>query len=911
MGSADQAATFAALTAEDKPFRWQVRLLGRFVDGDVPAGVDIPTGLGKTSVMALWLMALATGANLPRRLVYVVDRRAVVDHATRFAERLRRNLPSAGLADELGLGGRPLPISTLRGGFADNRDWLDDPSLPAIVVGTVDMVGSRLLFAGYGVSRRMRPYHAGFLGVDTLVVLDEAHLCPSFEALLRDVAERRDSVFGPTGRGARAAGAPLAFRLLSLSATGREFPWAVAQGGVDPVFRLQEKDQDEAVVRDRLTARKRLGLIRIGNPKSLADELAQCAAAHGNCPPARVLVYCDSRTVAVQVRKRIEQAIETRAKTDPGGVRGACELLVGERRAYERRAVERWLEHRGFLGGARSTPLAPTFLVATSAGEVGVDLDADHLTCDLVAYERMAQRLGRVNRRGGATRSAWVDVLIPRADGDGGRDTAAAIDARTAALAQLPRGEDGRHDASPLATMRVRSGDAAAALIERATTPAPLYPELTRPLAEAWAMTSLKDHAGRPEVEPWLRGWEEQEEPHTTVVWRRYLPQVRVGGSSYAPSRLVASFFDNAPIHASERLETVTSHVSRWLFARAERLRMQPADQDRAVGAGDLVALVLDRAGELVTAVSLYGLLSAVGNRARMRSWERLVAGATVVVDAAIGGLAGGMLDESSEEAVSTADVDEAWQGIPEGPGSERPMIRFRVRPLVGDPDGDGLQGAELDGWRHVRTFETEFDGGGGLLKGLAVFVWPGDSGDEEAGSVRTKPQALRDHADQVVARVRAMAARLGLPAGEADALVRAAELHDEGKAAGRWQDAMNAPVEGRPYAKTRGGGDWRLQQGYRHEFGSLLRAEQASLPAETRDLILHLVAAHHGHARPSITTAGCEEAPPSVLAATARDAALRYARLQRRYGLWGLAWREAILRAADQSASREGPVGG
>ena len=159
MGSADQAATFAALTAEDKPFRWQVRLLGRFVDGDVPAGVDIPTGLGKTSVMALWLMALAAGANLPRRLVYVVDRRAVVDQATRFAERLRRNLPSAGLADELGLGGRPLPISTLRGGFADNRDWLDDPSLPAIVVGTVDMVGSRLLFAGYGVSRHEAVVH--------------------------------------------------------------------------------------------------------------------------------------------------------------------------------------------------------------------------------------------------------------------------------------------------------------------------------------------------------------------------------------------------------------------------------------------------------------------------------------------------------------------------------------------------------------------------------------------------------------------------------------------------------------------------------------------------------------------------------------------------------------------------------
>ena len=101
--------------------------------------------------MALWLLARAYGARLPRRLVYVVDRRAVVDQATRFAERLRRNMP-VDLANQLDLKGGNLPISTLRGGFADNRDWLEDPSKPAIVVGTIDMIGSRLLFEGYGVS---------------------------------------------------------------------------------------------------------------------------------------------------------------------------------------------------------------------------------------------------------------------------------------------------------------------------------------------------------------------------------------------------------------------------------------------------------------------------------------------------------------------------------------------------------------------------------------------------------------------------------------------------------------------------------------------------------------------------------------------------------------------------------------
>ena len=83
MGDGKFSGTFAELTAEDgerhPPFRWQMRLLRRLLDADLPRVVDIPTGLGKTSVMALWLIALAEAARLPRRLVYVVDRRAVVD----------------------------------------------------------------------------------------------------------------------------------------------------------------------------------------------------------------------------------------------------------------------------------------------------------------------------------------------------------------------------------------------------------------------------------------------------------------------------------------------------------------------------------------------------------------------------------------------------------------------------------------------------------------------------------------------------------------------------------------------------------------------------------------------------------------------------------------------------------------
>src|ERR1700736_6202238 len=118
-----------------KPLDWQRRLFNQhFVRGDLPTSLDVPTGLGKTSVMALWLIARAHGAGLPRRLVYVVDRRAVVDQATAEAEKLREALEADArrLKEPLGLGTRRLPISTLRGAHVDNREWLDNPAAPAI-----------------------------------------------------------------------------------------------------------------------------------------------------------------------------------------------------------------------------------------------------------------------------------------------------------------------------------------------------------------------------------------------------------------------------------------------------------------------------------------------------------------------------------------------------------------------------------------------------------------------------------------------------------------------------------------------------------------------------------------------------------------------------------------------------------
>ena len=59
--------TFERLTAH-LPFPWQEKLFEKFKQGEIPTSCNLPTGLGKTNVIAVWLIALANRAKVPRRL---------------------------------------------------------------------------------------------------------------------------------------------------------------------------------------------------------------------------------------------------------------------------------------------------------------------------------------------------------------------------------------------------------------------------------------------------------------------------------------------------------------------------------------------------------------------------------------------------------------------------------------------------------------------------------------------------------------------------------------------------------------------------------------------------------------------------------------------------------------------------
>jgi CRISPR-associated endonuclease/helicase Cas3 len=97
----------------------------------------------------------------------------------------------------------------------------------------------------------------------------------------------------------------------------------------------------------------------------------------------------------------------------------------------------------------------------------------------------------------------------------------------------------------------------------------------------------------------------------------------------------------------------------------------------------------------------------------------------------------------------------------------------------------------------------------------------------------------------------------------------------------------------------------------YRHELGSLHDGDFDGLSEEAKELALHVVAAHHGRARPHfpVIESFDPELRDDLVAALVREVPLRFDRLQRRYGRWGLAWLESILRAADVLGSEDEEV--
>ena len=428
--SAKDFPAFFQAVHQVHPFPWQLKLAQQVVEGGKwPSLLDLPTGVGKTASIDIAVFHLACEAaqgsarKAALRTLFVVDRRIVVDaafdRARKIAEALKRAQSGTlkAVADRLrcfvGTDSPALQVTRLRGGMPQDQDWARSPVQPLVVISTVDQVGSRLLFRGYGVTPRMWPVHAGLVGSDTLWLLDEVHLSTPLNETLDAIVTGHSS----QGGGGMATTQRLApFAVVKLSATPDE--------GHANAFPLSDEDREHSVLKARLTAHKR-ARIEPWNEGKAAEAFSRAAARLAGLieepsktqkrkkkgpreptgspiPVHRVAVVVNRVGFARQVFEKLKKEL---------GVKARILLLTGRIRPLDRNQIMMDLEPL-LVAPNREQPARPIILVATQTIEVGADLDVDALVTEIAPLDSLRQRFGRLDRLGTRGESRAV-ILHP------------------------------------------------------------------------------------------------------------------------------------------------------------------------------------------------------------------------------------------------------------------------------------------------------------------------------------------------------------------------------------------------------------------------------------------------------------------------------------------------------------------
>ncbi len=453
--TAEQFPGFFEAVHGQPPFEWQSRLAKEVFTQGWPDVIRVPTACGKTSVIDIALFELARQAELQpslrtaaRRICFVIDRRIVIDeiadaaidpitgkprgHTIRLKSAIHQaaakghaDAALAAVTERLKKlaadSSDPLRVVRLRGGVYRDDGWAADPLTPTVLISTVDQIGSRLLFRGYGVSTRSRPLHAGLLAFDTRIILDEAHLSSVFGDAIAQI--RRYA-----GKGENLPVAPSRLvKVVAMSATA---------GQAGKVFEISAAERKGIGLKTRLSASKPTALLQIpvdsisktvwvkqpGKARQL-EQQNRTKFIKAVAGQAEALLSNNASTSSLVVGVVVNRVATARnvfehlrARPNTSSERGII-LLTGRTRPYDRdRLLQRWLpQMRINREGSINKPL---FVVATQTIEVGANLDFDALVTEAAALSALRQRFGRLNRLG--VRSPSPAVIMARSDHIGG-----------------------------------------------------------------------------------------------------------------------------------------------------------------------------------------------------------------------------------------------------------------------------------------------------------------------------------------------------------------------------------------------------------------------------------------------------------------------------------------------------------
>jgi len=949
------------------PFPWQKRLLKETVNSGWPDTISLPTASGKTSVIDIALFSMALEASeaafplgVPRRIFFTVDRRFVVDEAYETSVTIKKSLIKAldkpGIVGEtarklLLIAGKgsstPVEIVRLHGGIPHEHVFIRNPLQPTIILSTVDQVGSRLLFRGYGVSEFMRPVHAALIGKDSLIIVDEAHLSGPFAETLEMVRKYQGEKWGAASIGNNVT-------VVTMTAT----PSVKGKN----TFFLDQEDWGNDILSKRFGCRKPVRIItakitgkEAGNtPKDLAlRQFSETFTDEAKSIMSRIKIVGNPVVGVVVNTVALANIIydQLSHEGDADTVK-----IIGRIRPFERdRLLEEFLP-RMEAGRKDDANPAPLYVVATQTVEVGANIDFDALITEDASLDALRQRFGRLNRMG--TRSEAPSVIIHSSFrkesneliyGESWSETWKWLE-KTQKEKQL--------DFGVYAMEKLLQGTD----ISKLLAPKPPAPLLMPSHFDMLVQTSPSP-AIQPEIS-WLLHGTKTSLADVQVIWRGDLPESLGDDAADAIvdciSLMPPTSYEavSVPVWVLKSMLNKVPHDfsdvegQKWLVTRNEDNENGHAspvflwlggEKGRIVGADEI------NPGETIILPVSYGGYDKYGWNPASALPVRDIAEISTLKNrrkkvmrihpAFMASWFGATDDESLDQCKGI--LAETLASFNEG-GDLHELVDSALNRIIAISGINSEIADSLVQWVNIGKKRLERVYPLPKLKGIFLEERQRtreDFTDEDDESSYTQQVTLEAHCKGVESMARFYAERSGLPSAVCDSIAAAGLMHDLGKADPRFQSwlrggVMSTGSDDVLLAKSSGSGimDFgaiqraRMMSGYpkggRHECYSVAivkeNPELLSAIKEDTDLVIYLIGSHHGRGRammPAVTDEGMETAF-TFMGSRVNFHGMHgldsidsgwpdlFWKLVRKYGYWGLSYLETMVRLGDHTES-------
>ncbi len=824
-----------------------------------------------------------------------------------------------------GPGAPPLEAYPLRGATYTDNAWARSVVQPLVISSTLDQLGSRLLFRGYGCSSGARPTHAALLACDSLLLLDEAHSSAAFSKTIEDIERWRNHALEPLA---------LPFRTIQLTATP-------PPGAAKP-FTLLPEEKNEPTAARRIRVKKPVTLLTAGSLKSqFVKKLAE--TARGLSKTNRRLLIVVNR---VNTAKQLHAELQKKPTSD-------ILLLTGGIRPLHREKLINELVETYHLQQSSPPPDGRALiLVATQCVEVGADFDFDALITELAPLDSLRQRFGRLNRYG---RDIDAQAVIAASNEaiDPSKTDPIYGDGLPTVWQWLQKHETNLDFGIEALDTILPQGDELLPFLAPQSRGPILLPAHLDLLCQTWPSPHVE-----PEPALYIHG-PQLDLPTVSVVIRndlpaaveqadalfRTLPPLATEAASISLPKAKSWLsetkdtddYDSPHSIPGTKNKPEEARKEAWIVRGNQTLRiedsrqLQPNDTlvlspetpglNELLPGGDTLDDHLEPAHLLATDKLLLHLTPG-----RMKRW--IESRENNPPDAVLAAL------EALHDAQSACRED----------GEENPACEEEWKNLLEHiiPQPDGLFHPTVIGVLGKATINSlvfEPHPLGGIIarskQRVGYTPWPLAPDFPGVQGNHGLDITLAAHQRQVENLVERSADKLGLPPKIKEALVCAARYHDLGKADPRFQAWLHGRgIHFQSNSKTIAKSSYpawmsprlrklaQVPDGFRHEFLSALILAKSSefQNRPERNLILHLIASHHGRCR-AFATPFADNDPEDfdvvvngeTITYTGRSAPLthiaegvprRFWELTRRFGWWGLPYLESIIRLADQEAS-------